>query len=90
MCPKEFSTLIPEPGNILDQPEEDVGVEGSLVSLVDDHDAVARQVRLGQEFSEQHSVRHVLEQRPLRRAVLEPDAVADLVSDSQNYFFLRH
>ena len=39
---------------------------------------VGGQVRLGEELSQQHAVRHVLEDRALGRAVLEPDAVAHL------------
>lgn len=39
---------------------------------------VARQVGLGEELAQQHAVRHVAEDRPLRRAVLKADAVAHL------------
>ena len=39
---------------------------------------VGGQVRLSEELSQQHAVRHVLENRPLGRTVLEPDAVAHL------------
>lgn len=39
---------------------------------------VAGKVRLGEELSEQHPVRHVLEQRSFGGAVLETNAVANL------------
>ena len=66
--------------NVLDQAEEDVRVQGSLVGLVDDHDAVAGEIRLGEELAEQHAVRHVLEHGSLGRAVLESNAVPDFVA----------
>lgn len=50
----------PESGDVLDEPEEHVGVEGPLVSFVDHHHAVASQVRLGEELAEKHAVGHVL------------------------------
>ena len=39
---------------------------------------VAGKIRLIEEFSQQHSVRHVLDYRPFGGAVLKPNAVADL------------
>lgn len=50
----------PESGDVLDQAEEHVGVEGPLVSLVDHHNAVASQVGLGEQLAEKHAVGHVL------------------------------
>ena len=42
------------------------------------HTPVLGEVGLREELSQQHTVRHVLDDRPLWRAVLKPDAVADL------------
>lgn len=39
---------------------------------------VAGQVGLGEKLSQQHAVRHVLEDRPLRRAVLKANTVTNL------------
>ena len=47
-------------GDVLHESEEYVGVEGPLVSFVDHHNAVAPQVRLGEQLAEQHAVGHVL------------------------------
>ena len=68
-------------GDILDEAEEDVGVERALVRLVDDHHAVLLQSRLGEELAQQHAVRHVLHDRLVARVVLEADGVPDLAAE---------
>ena len=47
-------------------------------SFIHNQDGVRSEVRLGQEFPEQHPVRHVLQDRSLRGAVLEPDGIPNL------------
>uniref|UniRef100_A0A8R7K0H9 Uncharacterized protein n=1 Tax=Triticum urartu TaxID=4572 RepID=A0A8R7K0H9_TRIUA len=79
----------PEARDVLYQAEEDVGGERALVRLVHDHHAVARQVRLAEELAQEHPVRHVLDHRLVRGAVLEPDGVADLVPELDAQL-LRH
>mmetsp|Transcript_6507 Transcript_6507/g.18711 ORF Transcript_6507/g.18711 Transcript_6507/m.18711 type:complete len:883 (-) Transcript_6507:1046-3694(-) len=69
----------PEASNVLDQAEQNVRVQRALVGLVHHHHAVGCQVRLAQELSQQHAIRHVLEHRFLRRAVLEADGVPHLL-----------
>jgi hypothetical protein len=48
--------------------------------LVNDHDAVWTEVRFGEELSQEHTVRHVLDHSPLTCAVLKSDAVPHLVA----------
>lgn len=50
----------------------------SPMSAVSPGPPVGAEVGLGQELPQQHPVRHVLQHRPLRRAVLEADAVPHL------------
>ena len=64
--------------HLLEDAEEDVGVEGALVGLVHDDGAVVVQVPLAQGLPQQHAVRHVLYHRLLARAVLKADCVAHL------------
>jgi hypothetical protein len=47
--------------NLTKKSEQDIGVEGSFVSLVHDDDAVVVEVRLAQRFSQQYSIGHVLD-----------------------------
>ena len=56
-------------------------MEGPLVRLVQHHARVRREIRLAQKLAEQHTVRHILEQRTIGGAVLEPDRVADLTHE---------
>ena len=71
----------PEPGDVLYQPEQHVGVQRALVSLVHHHHRVRREVGLAQKLTQEHTVGHVLELGPLGGAVLETDAVANLVPE---------
>ena len=56
-----------EARDILEQAEEDVGVQRALVRLVEHHRRVAREVRLAQELTEQHAVCHVPAERGRKR-----------------------
>ena len=64
----------------LDEAKEHVGVQRPLVRLVNHHDGVGGEVRLRQELSEKHPVRHVLEDGLVGGAVLEADGVAHLMT----------
>jgi len=72
--------LGPKPGDVLDKSEEHVGVQGALVRLVYDEHTVRVEVGLAKELAQQHAVGHVLDERPLRGAVLEADGVAHLLA----------
>ncbi len=61
------------------QPKEDIGVECALMGLIHHHDRVGCQIRLAQELPQQHAIRHVLDDRLVRGAVLEADGVAHLL-----------
>ena len=68
----------PPRAHALEQPEQEVGADGALVRLVDDDGGIAAECRVRHRLAQQHTVRHVLEKRVLRRAVLKPDRVAYL------------
>mmetsp|Transcript_64460 Transcript_64460/g.168752 ORF Transcript_64460/g.168752 Transcript_64460/m.168752 type:complete len:233 (+) Transcript_64460:1668-2366(+) len=66
------------PGNNLtENAKEHVSVQGSLVGLVHDHCTVPIQVRLDQRLTQQHTIRHVLDERVLVCAILEADGIPD-------------
>ena len=85
VCLQWRSTLTVKPeyaqvfSQYLDKAKEHVGVQRPLVRLVDHHDGVGGEVRLRQELSEKHPVRHVLENGLVGGAVLEADGVAHLM-----------
>lgn len=54
--------------------------------LVDDHDAVRRQIWLGKELPQEHTIRHILDDGLIRRAILKPNRVAHLVAESASHF----
>ena len=58
--------------------EQHIGVERALVRLVHDDAAVGVEVLAGQRLAQQHALRHVLDQRRVRRHVLEADVVPHL------------
>ena len=62
----------------LEQAKQDVCVYRPLMGLVEHDDSVLREVGVNETLSQHHSVRHVLNDRLLTRAVLEPNRVADL------------
>lgn len=64
--------------DLTEQAEQHVRVERALVRFVHDDGAVVVQIGLAQRLSQQDPVRHVLNNRLLRRAVLEADGVTDL------------
>lgn len=63
---------------LLQQPEQDVGVDRSLVSLVQHHDGVLLQVAVDETLSQQHTIRHVLYHRLLTCHVFKTYCVANL------------
>mmetsp|Transcript_37897 Transcript_37897/g.108999 ORF Transcript_37897/g.108999 Transcript_37897/m.108999 type:complete len:414 (-) Transcript_37897:906-2147(-) len=81
--------VVAEARHVLDQPEQHVGVQGSLVRLVDQHNGVGSHVGLIQEGPKQHAVRHVLDNRLVGSAILEADVVADFVAELDAHL-LRH
>ena len=66
-------------GDVLDETEEHVRVQCTLMGLVDHHTRVARQVWLAEELAQQHAVRHVLDDGIVARAILKADGVANLL-----------
>jgi len=62
----------------LEQAEEDVGVDGALVRLVQHDHAVGAEPVVQQRLAQEHAVRHVLDHRLGPGAVLEADGVAHL------------
>jgi len=65
--------------DLFEQAQKNVCMQRPLVCFVHDDGAVLVQIALLpiQEFSQQYSVRHVLDDRVFRRAVLKADRVAD-------------
>ena len=49
-----------------------------LVGLIQHDDSILREVGVHETLSQHHSVRHVLDDRLLTRAVLKPNRVPDL------------
>lgn len=76
--------------DLLEDAEEHVGVQGALVRLVHDDDAVAVQVRLPERLAQQHPVRHVLYHRLRARAVLKPDRVPHLINTTSIHPHVSH
>merc|ERR1719458_1605493 len=68
----------PKSGDVLDQTEKNVSVEGPLVRLINYHHLIGGEVWLAQKLPEQHSVRHIFDHCSFGGAVLEPDGVANL------------
>mmetsp|Transcript_7308 Transcript_7308/g.17712 ORF Transcript_7308/g.17712 Transcript_7308/m.17712 type:complete len:239 (+) Transcript_7308:1578-2294(+) len=64
----------------LHEPEEDVGVDGTFVGLVEHDQRVTRTVGIHKAFTQQHAIRHVLDHRLVAGAILKPNAVANLLS----------
>ena len=64
----------------LEEAEEDVGVDGALVCLIEHDDGVGRQGVVQQCLAQQHPIRHVFDHRLRAGAVLKPDCVAHLRS----------
>ena len=64
--------------NLSQDAKQDVGVEGPLVRFVHDHTRVRVQVLLRQTLSQQHPIRHELDQRLVARHILESNRVTDL------------
>lgn len=66
--------------NRLKQAKENVGVNGAFMGLVQHDDRVLRQVRVNETFSQQHTIRHVLDHCLGTRTVLKTDRVAHLTT----------
>jgi len=81
--------VAPPRGDFLEDAEEHVGVQGALVRLVHDKRGVVVEVCLAQGLTQQHAVRHVLDDGLGRGAVLEADGVAHLVAQLHLHL-LRH
>lgn len=64
--------------NLLEETEENVGVDGPLVGFVQHYDGVLTQLRVDQALSQQHTVRHVFDDRLGTGAVLKTDGVTHL------------
>ena len=62
----------------LEESEEDVCVDGALMSLVQHDDRVLTQLLVQQRLSQQHAICHILDHCLWPCAVLEADGVADL------------
>ena len=62
----------------LEQAKQDVCMYRPLVGLVEHDDSVLREIGVYETLSQHHSVCHVLDDRLLTRAVLEPNRVSDL------------
>lgn len=65
----------------LDQAKQDVCVQRALVRLVDHHHAVAGEVGLAQELTQQHAVRHV----PAVRRQYSSSTGWETVQDGRQY-----
>ena len=70
----------------LDETEEDVGVECSLVGFINDHDAVALQIGFGKKFSQQHAIGHVFDHSALRCTIFKTNAVAYFIAQLLVHF----
>lgn len=64
--------------DLSEQAEQHVRVQRALVRFVHDDGAVVVQIRLAERLTQQDPVRHVLDYRLLRRAVLKADGVTNL------------
>ena len=64
-------------------------MQRTLVRLVEHHRRVRRQVRLPEEFAQQHAVGHILESGAIGCAVFEADRVAHLVAQLDAHL-VRH
>jgi hypothetical protein len=60
-----------KPRDIFHQALNSVGAQGTLMCLVEDYDAVDRQVRLRQELAQKHVSCHVFDDGPVRRTILK-------------------
>jgi len=67
--------------------EQEVDVQRSLVSLVDDHRVVLAEQRVALHFGEQHAVRQKFNHGGRRRAIVETHLAADLPPPSDTHFF---
>lgn len=72
--------------DLSEQAEQHVRVERAFVCFVHDDGAVVVQIRLAQRLSQQDPVRHVLNYRLLRRAVLKADGVTDLQGSALTHY----
>ena len=63
---------------LLDKCEEDVCVEGALMSLIQDHDTILGQIWVHEALSNQDSVSHVFDLSLFTRLVFESDGVSHL------------
>ena len=72
--------------NILHQTKENVGMQCTLVGFVNHQSTVAAEVWLGQEFSQQHAISHVLQCSLFGCSIFETNGVSNLVSDFDSNF----
>lgn len=64
--------------HLLEETKQDVSVDRPLVGLVQHDDGVLAQFRVDQTLPQQHTVRHVLDDRLGTSAVLKPDGITHL------------
>lgn len=72
------NTTSAHPAYLLQQTKENISVDGPLVSFIQHDDRVLAQFRVDQALSQQHTVRHVLDDRLRAGAVLKTDGVTHL------------
>ncbi|KAF3853914.1 hypothetical protein F7725_014602 [Dissostichus mawsoni] len=73
--PKYPKRLYSHVAYLLEQTKKHISVDCPLVSFVQHDDGVLAQLRIDETLSQQHTVRHVLDDRLRAGAVLETDAV---------------
>ena len=79
--------LWPESCNVFNESKENVRVQGPFVGFINHQRRVRSQIRLGQEFSKQHAICHVFQNRLIGRGVLKTYRVAHLVSNFDPHLF---
>ena len=72
----------PPAQQVLQQAEQHISVDRSLVGLVQHQGGVAVQIVIGQILPHEHAVRHVLDDGLRGGHVVEANAVADLLAQS--------
>ena len=67
-------------GYIFNQSKQDIRVQRPLVSLINHQHRVRLEVGLAQKLSQQHAIRHVLQNCPVTGTVFKADRVSNLMT----------
>lgn len=78
-CDNNFD-VGPTLSDFLQNTEEHVCVQASLVSFVHDDCTICLKITVVEAFSQEHTICHVLDDRMAGSAILKPDGVTDCVA----------